>query len=73
MVSSASVWGSQVPRLKRIAPFLLIGPISGPMLAGVVFNLREGRPVLATLYAVALVEYAFLLPAVTAKLGLRLL
>ncbi len=61
-----------VARLKRLAPFFLIGPISGPLVAGIVFNWRDGRPVLATLYAIALVQYAFLLPALIAKLGLRL-
>ncbi len=61
-----------VSRLKRLAPFFLIGPISGPLVAGIVFNWRDGRPVLASLYAIALVEYAFLLPALVAKLGLRL-
>ena len=59
-------------RFKRLAPFFLIGPISGPLLAGVVFNLRGGRPVLAALYTIALIQYAILLPAVVAKLGLRL-
>lgn len=59
--------------LKRVAPFFLAGPISGPLLAGVVFNAREGRPVLAGLYAIALVEFTFLLPYVTASLGLKLL
>jgi hypothetical protein len=59
--------------LRRIAPFLLIGPISGPLLAGVVFNFREGRPVLGSLYGVLLTQYVVLLPFVTAKLGLRLL
>jgi hypothetical protein len=60
-------------RLKRIAPYLLLGPISGPLAAGAVFNFREGRPVLGSLYAIALVEIAILLPYVTATLGLRLL
>jgi len=60
-------------RFKRLAPFFLIGPISGPLLAGVVFNLRAGRPVLAGLYAIALVEFIILLPVVTARLGLNLL
>ena len=59
--------------LKRLAPFFLVGPVSGPLLAGVVFNAREGRPVLAGLYAVALIEFTFLLPYVTASLGLKLL
>lgn len=60
-------------RWKRLAPFLLAGPVSGPLLAGVVFNFREGRPVLAGLYAIALVEVTVLLPYVTAGLGLKLL
>ncbi len=60
-------------RFKRLAPFFLIGPISGPLLAGVVFNLRGGRPILAGLYAIALVEFIILLPVVTARLGLNLL
>ena len=60
-------------RFKRLAPFFLAGPISGPLLAGVVFNFREGRPVLGTLYAIALVEMTILLPVITANLGLKLL
>jgi hypothetical protein len=58
-------------RLKRIAPFFLAGPISGPLLAGVVLNLKDGRPVLAGMYAVLLAQYALLLPAMVAKLGLE--
>ncbi|MGH6908632.1 MAG: hypothetical protein ACREE0_00505 [Phenylobacterium sp.] len=54
-------------RIKRLAPFFLVGPISGPLLAGVVFNFRDGRPVLGGLYVIALVEYTFLLPALVAK------
>ncbi|HEX4183768.1 MAG TPA: hypothetical protein VHY34_10985 [Caulobacteraceae bacterium] len=60
-------------RLRRLAPFFLIGPISGPLLAGVVFNFRDGRPMLASLYAVALVEYAILLPTLVARLGMKLI
>jgi len=60
------------PRVKRLAPFFLAGPISGPLLAGVVLNFRNGRPVLASLYAIALAEVAILLPLITAKLGLAL-
>lgn len=59
-------------RLKRIAPYFLIGPISGPLVAGVVINLRDGRPVLAGLYGVLLAQYIVLLPALVAKLGLSL-
>jgi hypothetical protein len=59
-------------RLRRLAPYFLIGPVSGPLLAGVVHNFRDGRPVLGSLYAFALVEYAILLPMVTAKMGIAL-
>lgn len=59
-------------RVKRLAPYFLVGPISGPLLAGVVINFREGRPVLATMYSIALAQYAFLLPLVAAKFGLGL-
>lgn len=58
-------------RFKRLAPYFLVGPISGPLLAGVVINFRGGRPVLAGMYAIALVQYAILLPALIAKLGLK--
>jgi hypothetical protein len=60
-------------RLKRIAPYLLLGPISGPLIAGVVINFREGRPVLGSLYAIAAVEIAIALPLITASLGFRFL
>lgn len=59
-------------RLKRLAPYFLIGPISGPLVAGVVINLRDGRPMLAGLYGVLLIQYIVLLPALVAKLGLNL-
>jgi hypothetical protein len=68
-VTPALTW---MGHLKRVAPFLLIGPISGPLLAGVVFNLREGRPVLATLYGAALAEYVILLPTLTAGMTVHL-
>lgn len=60
-------------RWKRLAPFLLLGPVSGPLLAGVVFNFREGRPVLALLYTVALIEFIICLPVIVAYLGVKLL
>jgi hypothetical protein len=61
------------PRFKRLAPFFLAGPISGPLLAGVVLNFRQGRPVLGSLYAILLAEITIFLPAITAKLGLAVL
>jgi hypothetical protein len=69
----AAIGFSVSPRFKRLAPFFLAGPISGPLLAGVVFNFKEGRPVLGSLYAIALAEVAIFLPLITAKLGLALI
>ena len=60
-------------KVRRLAPYFLAGPISGPLLAGVVINFKEGRPVLGSLYAIALVEMAIFLPLITAKLGLAVL
>lgn len=60
-------------RFKRLAPYFLVGPISGPLLAGVVINFRGGRPVLGSLYAIALAEVTICLPIIVAHLGLRLL
>lgn len=57
-------------RLKRLAPFFIVGPISGPLLAGVVLNFQAGRPVLGSLYAVALAQYTVLLPITAAHMGL---
>jgi hypothetical protein len=69
-----AVIGFQVsPRVKRLAPFFLAGPISGPLLAGVVLNLKNRRPILASLYAIALAEVTICLPLITAKLGLNVL
>ena len=61
------------PRARRLAPFLLAGPITGPLLAGVVFNFREGRPVLGSLYAILLTELTLVVPMITTKLGLHVL
>ena len=69
----AAIGFSVPPRVKRLAPFFLAGPISGPLLAGAVLNFKEGRPVLATLYTIALVEITICLPLITAKLGLALI
>lgn len=54
-------------RLARLAPFFLIGPISGPLVAGIVFNFRGGRPFLGTLYAILLALFVVLLPLLAGK------
>lgn len=56
-------------RWRRLAPYLLLGPISGPLVAAIVYNLRAGRPAMATIYALGLLEFMILLPLVTAHLG----
>ena len=63
----AAIGFSVSPRVKRLAPFFIAGPISGPLLAGVVFNFKEGRPVLGSLYAIALVLWTLLLPVLVVK------
>ena len=44
-----------VSRLRRIAPWLLLGPISGLLAEGFYRNLRLGERVLASMYLVAMV------------------
>src|SRR4029453_15584788 len=70
---AGSSGGMALIRWKRLGAFFLVGPISGPLLPGGGFNYREGRPVLASLYAVALAEFVVLLPWVTTAMGLKLL
>jgi hypothetical protein len=60
-------------KAKGVAPYLLLGPISGPLCKGVVTNFREGRPVLGSLYAIALVEITLFLPYITIALGIKLI
>jgi hypothetical protein len=51
--------------MKRIPPWMAyaaLGPISGPLAAGVVRNWRKGARVLAALYVVAIVETLVLAP-----------
>jgi hypothetical protein len=60
-------------RFKKIAPYLLLGPISGLLIFGAVYNFRDGRPIVAGLYGVALVAFSIGLPYVVAVMGWRLL
>ncbi|HEX8569031.1 MAG TPA: hypothetical protein VF699_03785 [Caulobacteraceae bacterium] len=50
-------------RARRVGPFLVLGPLTGPLVAGVVLNLRRGNRVLASMYAYLLVYGTFGLPA----------
>lgn len=52
----------------RLAPFMLLGPITGPLVAGVVLNLKDRRPVLAGLYAILLIELTLAAPLLAAVL-----
>jgi hypothetical protein len=60
-------------RLKRIAPFLLLGPISGPLVAAITRNFRNGHPILGSLYAIVLIQYTILLPAVAIGMGIKVM
>lgn len=52
----------------RLAPFMLLGPVTGPLVAGVVLNIIDRRPVLAGLYAVLLIELTLAAPLLAAVL-----
>ncbi|HEY7901702.1 MAG TPA: hypothetical protein VIC25_11020 [Caulobacteraceae bacterium] len=54
-------------RFVRLAPYFALGPVSGPLTAGIVINWRGGRPVLAGLYATALALWLVLAPLEAAK------
>ena len=53
----------------RVAPFLIIGPVSGPLVAGAVFSFREGRPVRGSLFALAAAIVLIGLPTLTVSIG----
>jgi hypothetical protein len=60
-------------RFKKIAPYLLLGPISGLLVYGAVYNFRDGRPIVAGLYGAALVVFSVGLPYLVAVMGWRLI
>ena len=53
-------WWSRLPRL---ALYLTMGPISGPLAANLVVCVRNGRYAMAGIYGAAIVEYFGLLGA----------
>lgn len=59
-------------RFKRMAPYLLLGPVTGPLAFGLVASLRDRHPILAALYALAILEFWLVTPLLVARLGLQL-
>ena len=59
-------------RVKRLAPFFVLGPLTGPLVAGVVLNMRRNKPVLASMYGYLLVYGTFALPAQVLAWGAQL-
>ena len=53
--------------LTRVAPFLVLGPLTGPLAAGLFHNLKAGRHFMGGVYALGIIEVVFGLPAVLAK------
>lgn len=49
---------------------LALGPITGVLLHVIRMHVAEGRPVLATMYGVVLVQYTLLLLAFAGRLGM---
>lgn len=56
-------------RLARFAGYAALGPITGPLAAGLTRSLRAGHPVLAALYALAILEAWALLPLILVQLA----
>jgi hypothetical protein len=71
-MSQTTQGGGQGPSVAthalRLAPYLALGPVTGPFLAGVVHNVRDGRPVLASMYAFLLASWWLLLPMATVRI-----
>jgi hypothetical protein len=54
-------------RLMRVAPFLILGPLTGPLVAGLLSNLKKGRHVMGGFYAFGIVEVLLGLPAILVR------
>jgi len=48
--------------VQRVLPFLLLGPLTGPLTAGLVFAVKAGRFGMAAVYAVGVADAVFGLP-----------
>ena len=54
-------------RLMRVAPFLVLGPLTGPLAAGLLSSLKKGRHAMGGVYALGIVEVLLGLPAILVK------
>ncbi len=50
--------------MMRILPFLVLGPLTGPLTAGLLYTFRAQRFGMAAVYALGLLEVAVGLPAI---------
>lgn len=55
-------------RVLKFAAYAALGPITGPLVAGMIRNWRSGDRILAGLYVVALASVYVLLPVAAAQL-----
>ena len=53
--------------MKRVLPFLLLGPLTGPLVAGFFFTVREQRFGMAAVYVLGALEVALGLPTIFAR------
>jgi hypothetical protein len=58
---------SRLSRLARLAPYLLLGPISGFLVYMIKLNIEGDRPLLAALYTVVLCQYTLFLTVFAGK------
>ena len=42
--------------MRRFLPFLILGPLTGPLAAGLVHTVRKGRYAMAAVYSLGIVE-----------------
>ena len=54
-------------RIIRVAPFLVLGPLTGPLALGLFHSVKQGRHWMGGVYALGIVEVVFGLPAVLTK------
>jgi hypothetical protein len=57
----------RLDRVATVAPYLVLGPVSGFLVQMIRRRLRDGRPVLASMYGILLVQFTLLLGYVAEK------